>query len=275
LKSSYEFLSPAERKIASIIFQDPMKFTSYTITELAAVAGVSQGSIINFARRYSGGGFPLLKLQVAAESSKFEQKPFSTIEETDGVKDIFSKTASDVSQALKNTLSVNREETLKKVAQSILSASRVEIYGAFRSAVIAKDLYCQLTSMGISCVFSNDALQSTVSASALPKTALVIAISSNGKNRDVLAAVNQARANRVPIVCMTSNKNSPLAKISDEILITSSSGNSVVGNAIEIRVAQLILSDALCSYIKHIQKDDFVARFKLLGKIYQEYNVNE
>ena len=59
LRSSQEFLTRVERKIAEAILEKPRWFVSCTMAELAAELDVSQGSINNFARKFSGGGFSL------------------------------------------------------------------------------------------------------------------------------------------------------------------------------------------------------------------------
>ena len=66
LQANLAFLSHAERKIAEVLLQDPERFIACSLREMAALTGVSQGSIVNFAGKYAGGGFPRLKLRVAA-----------------------------------------------------------------------------------------------------------------------------------------------------------------------------------------------------------------
>ena len=96
----------------------------------------------------------------------------------------------------------------------------------------------------------NDVLACSVSATTLDSKSLVIAISSLGTTKDIINAVKNAKKNNVPIVCITSNANSPLAKLSDEVLLSVSSGNTVTDNALEIRASQILLSDTICSYIR-------------------------
>jgi hypothetical protein len=65
IKSNLEYMSGVERKIADIILSDAKKFTALSLQELSIIAGVSQGSIINFANKFAGGGFPALKIAIA------------------------------------------------------------------------------------------------------------------------------------------------------------------------------------------------------------------
>ena len=67
-----DYLSTVERKIADVILKDPKKFITYSISELAGVAGVSQGSINNFSQKLIGSGFG------RAVSAKANRINFST-----------------------------------------------------------------------------------------------------------------------------------------------------------------------------------------------------
>ena len=166
LKSGIEYMSGVEKKIAETILLDPKKFTTYSMQELSSVAEVSQGSIINFANKFCGGGFPILKMQVALSLGE-EKWSFSGVNTGDSVKEILVSRVNSINVALKNTIAINNESSLLSVAEKILKAKRVEIYGISRSAVVATDLYYQLLQMGIHANFVNDVLTCAVSASLL------------------------------------------------------------------------------------------------------------
>lgn len=275
LKANLVFLSGVERKIAAVILEDPKKFTSYSLTELSEVASVSQGSIINFANKFAGGGFPALKMQIALGLSDYEKQPFSAVAENDDAKVVLKKVADDTQEALRNLQLFNDGETLQRTAERIMNAKKVEIYGVFRSAVVANDFYYQLLTLGIPASFVSDVLTCAVSASMLEKDSLVIAVSSSGKTKDVIDAVKIAKGNGVPVVCLTAHKDSPLASISDEVLIAPASGNSVSGRDMEIRFSQLALTDALCAYIRNKSSANGEKLYFGLRDILNSHNVND
>ena len=267
IKSNLEYMSGVERKIADIILSDAKKFTALSLQELSIIAGVSQGSIINFANKFAGGGFPALKIAIArcvateTEEAEGEKRPLKSF--TDGA-----------CAALKNTASINNESVLISVAEKILKAKKVEIYGVYRSAVVATDFYYQLLQMGIPANFVSDVLTCAVSASLLDKDSLVIAISSSGQTKDVIDAVKLAKGNSVPVVCITGNKNSPLAKLSDDVLVAAPSGSAVYDSNTEIRLSQLLLTDTVCEYIVKRSKERR-ENFELMYKILNSHSVED
>lgn len=274
LKSNLEFMSDVERKIADAILSAPKSFIALSLSKLSDKTGVSQGSIVNFANKYVGGGFTALKLEIASCISTHET-PFSVVEESDSLKDIFRKTTHDAYDAFKNTAALNENETLRKVAEMILRAKKVEIYGVFRSAVVATDFYYQLLQLGIPATFVSDVLTCAVSASMLGEGSIVVAISASGQTQDVIDAVKLAKSNGVPIVCITAHKSSPLAKLSDEVLISAPSGNSLISNATEIRLSQLLLTDALCSYLQSQLDADGQKGYFKMNEILKSHNVKD
>ena len=157
----------------------------------------------------------------------------------------------------------------------ILSAKKVEIYGVFRSAVVATDFYYQLLPLGIPASFVSDVLTCAVSASMLGDDSLVIAVSSSGQTQDVIDAVRLAKANGVPVVAITSNRGSPLAGISDKVLIAAPSGNSLSASPAEIRMSQLALTDAICSYIRSKLDSDGNKTYFKMNEILSSHNVRD
>ena len=274
LKSGIEYMSGVEKKIAETILLDPKKFTTYSMQELSSVAEVSQGSIINFANKFCGGGFPILKMQVALSLGE-EKWSFSGVNTGDSVKEILVSRVNSINVALKNTIAINNESSLLSVAEKILKAKRVEIYGISRSAVVATDLYYQLLQMGIHANFVNDVLTCAVSASLLTDDCLVIAISSSGRTKDIIDAVKLAKKNNVSVACITSNRNSPLAKLSDDVLVAGSNSASVSGSWTEVRISQLVLTEALCAYVLNKTDNTGEKYYANMEEILTSHNVQD
>ena len=274
LRSSIEFMSSAEHKIARILLADPQKFTKYSLAELSRVSGASQGSIINFSKKYSGGGFPDLKIAVAKAISEQGEPPFSPNSRNDSLSAILSHTANDIGIALKNTSVLNSEESLESALEMLLSAKKIEIYGIFRSAVVATDMYYQLIQLGLSANFVSDVLTCAMSASMLDSESLVVAISSSGQTKDVIDAVRLAKKNGAPILAITAHGESPLATLADVTLIACPSGNSVSAHANEIRASQLALIDAIISSLRDkLEANDGI--YQKMSEILRSHNVKD
>lgn len=264
IQANMDFYSSVEKKIAKYILNEPENFIEYSMGSLAEKLEVSQGSINNFAQKLIGGGFATLKLQVAQQLAMHCQKLFETVEDGDSAKDVLRKTMEQMKTAYENTLEFNSQDTIDKVAHMIIGAKSIDIYGIFLSGLVAENLRYQLIQLGFSVNYANDVLLCQASASMLKDDSLVIAVSSSGKTKDIIDAVNIAKENHVPVVLITSNVNSPLAKIADEVLVAVSSGTNVSNDMYERQFAQMLLVNAICAYIMHlIDKDGTKQSFKL------------
>ena len=275
LRSTAEFMSSAELKIAKVILADPERFTKYSLAELARISGVSQGSIINFSKKHAGGGFPDLKLAVARALADDTERPFSTVESSDSMKTVLRKTSEGICQGLRNTVALNDAESLNLACQMIMCAKKIEIYGIFRSAVVATDMYYQLIQLGLPVNFVSDVLTCAVSASLLDEESLVVAISSSGQTRDVIDAVKLARGPGARVVAITAHKESPLATLADVTLLACPAGNALSESSNQVRISQLSIVDSLVSQIRNMTDSDGKNRYFRINAILGMHNVKD
>ena len=275
IKTGYEFLTKVEKKIADIILADPQKFTHLSMTELSEISGVSQGSINNFSKKFSSGGFSSLKLKLAGCIPSSEDKPFAMVDRTQSIKDAMEVKIRENIMAFRNTKELNSEENLEKAAQLILKAKRIEIYGVVHSGITATDLGYQLLKLGIPASFVNDTLMFAVSATMLNNESLVIAVSSSGRTKEIIDAVTIAKENNTPLIAITSNKFSPLAQMADAVLLTAPSGSTISDRVDEIRLSQLLIADTLCSYIRSLIDSSGKERYYKISQIMNSHSIKD
>ncbi len=274
LRSQYEYLSRVEKKVADLVLEDPKGFIGRSMEEIAQKAGVSQGSINNFAKKFSDGGFSALKLKVAACLSE-HQPPVAEPGRDESIRSVMEKKLEVTLAAFRNTLELNDEQTLKAAAERIMSAKKIEIYGVYHSGIVARDFCFQLIRLGIPATYLSDALMCAASASMLDERGLVIAISSSGLTRELIEVAELTKANGAQLIAITTNRFSPLAKMADTTLLSAHSGVTVDERWEESRMTQLLLLDTLCAYIgERVEMGDREHLHKL-QKIFAIHNVSE
>lgn len=275
LKTEYEFLSRVEKRIADVVLHDPKAFIESSMAELSERTGVSQGSINNFARKFSAGGFSALKLKVAGHLSKYDEQPFAVIDRASGVKAAMEIKIKESLAAFRSTLERNSEESLKHAVKMILNAKRIELYGTFNSALVAQYLCYRLIALGIPSSFFGDTLMRLGSASVMDGDSLVIAVSLTGRTKEILDAVALAKKSGASVLCLTGDRTSPIAKLADELLLSASSGISISDANDEQRLAQFLTVDTLCAYIRSITDADGNQNFYKMQKILSAYSVKD
>ncbi len=256
LKTEYETLTKVEKRIADFLLSNLKVFINSSITEISGALGVSQGSINNFSKKFSSGGFAALKLELAQCLSSHEPPPFAAVNPSESVKKALEIKIRENTASFRNTLEINSEENLALAARLIMECEKIEIYGVFQSGVAAKDIYYQLIRLGVPASFVDDSFMCTVSASMLNEKSVAIAVSASGRTKEILDAVELSHQSGAKVICLTGSKSSPLAKISDCVLVTPPSGITISNRATEMRLSQLFIIDALCSYIRSIIDED-------------------
>ena len=271
LKNRLEYMSPVERKVAQMILADPQGFAGFSLAQAAAHGGVAQGSIVNFANKFCGGGFSSLKRAIALAET---DSPFSVVTDEDSVHSVLQKTNEGIVAALQNTAVLNDEESLCTAVNWLLGAEKVEIYGIFHSAVVATDLCYRLLRLGVPATFVSDVLTCAVSASMLPVNGVVVAVSSSGQTQDVIDAVKLAKQRNVKVIALTGYRNSPLAGLADVVLVAASGGDAQSSCSGEIRISQLALVDTLCAYMQN-KMDTGGDRYFQMNTILASHNVRD
>ena len=255
IKSQYEVFTKVEKRIADILLEDPQKFITYSTAKVAKLCDVSQGSINNFAGKFTSSGFSFLKLEIARCLTLEQGIAIDTPAKKSGAHiNVMERKLRQNISALCNTFEINDEDNLKAAADLILSSKRLEIFAVFRSGIVAKDLHYSLSRLGINANFISDYLMFNVSASTLGTDDLVIAVSSSGTTSEVVSAANTAKSNGVKVICLTSNKFSPLASLADVVLLTTAGHGANDGRVERTRMSQLLVVDSLCGYIEAYEK---------------------
>lgn len=220
LRSAYPFLSPVEKKIADLALHDPHGFITLSTAELSLRAGVSQGSINNFSKKFSDGGFAALKLRVAGclpEQQTEEQ--FSVIDPSQTIKAAMTQKIKANTAAFYNTLEINDEQAFQQAVELILNAKKLQVYGVYYSGIAANDFCYHLLQLGIPASFVSDMLMCAVSAFMMDEAGVMVAVSSSGCTKEILDAARIAKEKGAKVIGLTSDRFSPLASASDVVLL--------------------------------------------------------
>lgn len=275
IQAEWEFLSKTERKIGEIILKSPEEFIGLSAIELSQRAEVSQGSINNFSKKFVNSGFSELKKQLAMELNQYKEDTFDVVPKDGNIKSIMQASVKNISKAFQLTEQMNSEETLQRVAEQIMKAKKIEIYGIFQSGIVANDCYYQLLQLGLPVNYVTDVLMCPVSAMMLDSDSLVIAISSSGRTKDIYEAVKIAKENNVPCICITRNPKGPIAGLCDEVLAISIGDEALSRTAGTVRMCEYYLIDAICSYIRHQMDSNGREQYFKLSEILNSHSMEE
>lgn len=198
-------MSKSDKKIAHELLQEPRKFAHSSVRELANGIGVSEPTVIRFARTIGCDGFKDMKFRIAQElaviqafrdsqsglpASTATVKATMSLEKTD----IAERTFHGAVDALTQARGSFDAGALARASQAIAQASRVVIFGiGGSSAVLASELHNRLFRLSVSSSAFADSYQLRMSAATLTRHDVAIFISSTGRPRELHDSVELAK----------------------------------------------------------------------------------
>lgn len=247
IRENYKDLTQAERQIADVILQNPRAVLECSISELSQLAGVkSEASVVKFYRKIGLTSFQQFKVLLAQELSKAPLEiVYEDISEGDDSKTITQKIFKATVRAILDTLDTIDIKSLEKATELFLNAKRLLFFGFAASAAVAFDAFHKFTRLGKHCLFSNDEhIMATILATATNQD-LVVAISHTGETKSIVALAKKAIEMSTPVVAITGNPKSSLARISSVVLVTNTKETKIRTDAMTSRIVQLVILDTI------------------------------
>lgn len=247
LKIQYPTFSKSEKKIADFVMENPNAVLPMFITELADKSGSSEATIVRFCRKLGYDGFQQFKLALAKSA---DVRPVSeNITPNDSAYDILSKVCEDIYCSLEKTKQTIDKHSLQVCCDKLLSADKILIFGLGNSASVAIDACHKMFRLGLNAIAYTDNHMQAIASAHTSKNSVVIGISHSGHSKDIVQAMQNAKDRGATTISLTSEKKSPIVKVSDVVLYTVSDETNYRILGLSSRIAQLTIIDTIYSYL--------------------------
>ena len=248
IRSGFEEMSGAEKRIAENILKHPRDIVHLSITELAERSSVSDATVVRFCRRRLGmQGYQEMKVALAQDLVSPIERIHEEVGEDDNEADVLSKVFAGTMHALEYTLRIIDKRQFKLAVDAIAAAGMIHIYGCGNSAAIAMDMQHKLMRLGLHATAYSDSHMQCIAATSLGQGDVCIAISHSGSSKDIVDAAFLAKKRGAVIICMTGIGRSPLADMADIRLDAASKETSYHIVALSSRIGQYTIIDSLYS----------------------------
>jgi RpiR family transcriptional regulator, carbohydrate utilization regulator len=250
LRGLYPSLKTALRKVADVILRQPEMAIYASVNEVAAVAAVSEATVMRFCRILGFKGFQDFKIALAREmvipSLRFHEDVGAEGEdEVAVVRQVFQTNGS----ALQDTLEILEIEAMKEAAQLLLTAGQIMVVGVGGSGPAVTYLGHRFLLLGLKAYLCTDFYLMLMAASMLSRGDVMVAISNLGTTREIVETVGIAQERGARVICITNNSLSPLARICNPVLVTASREGTLPEEAVASLICQIAILDALCALI--------------------------
>jgi DNA-binding MurR/RpiR family transcriptional regulator len=254
LRGLYPSLKTALRKVADVILRQPEMAIYASVNEVAAVSTVSEATVMRFCRILGFKGFQDFKIALAREmvipSPRFyEEVGDEGEDEVATVRKVFQTNG----VALQDTLEILEIEAMKEAAQLLLTARQIMVVGVGGSGPAVTYAGNRFLLLGLKAYMCTDFYLMLMAASMLSRQDVVLAISNLGTTREIVETAGIARDKMARVICITNNSLSPLARMSNPVLVTASREVTLPEEAVASLICQIAILDALFALIGQAQ----------------------
>lgn len=249
IRSLLPGLARAEQRVAKVVLDNPASVARRSITEVADAAGTSETTVTRFCKAIGVGGYPELRIALAADTARTEARAERDLGGEIGPEDDLSQVVNKVTfadaRAVEETADQLDVATLQQVVDVIAAAGRVDVYGVGASAFVALDLQQKLHRIGRVSFAWNDTHIMLTSAAVLGSGDVAVGISHTGATTDTVEALRTARQRGATTVALTNFPRSPITEVADLVLTTAARETTFRSGAMASRIAQLTVIDCL------------------------------
>lgn len=246
IRVKYNTLSPVQQKIADTVLNSGGDIALMTINDLAEKCNTSETTIMRFLRKLGINSYQVFKVRIAQESSSSPSKIiYEDVEPNDSIEEIKNKVIYSTNTSIQDLADILPDDAIELVINLICNAKRILFFGVGASGAIAYDAFHKFLRIGFNVSFCNDSHIMSIQGSQTDNKDLIFAISHSGESKEILDAVEIAKENKAKIVSITSYPNSTLAKMSDGLLLSSTSERKYRSDAMVSRIVQLVIIDIL------------------------------
>ncbi|EKT61739.1 MurR/RpiR family transcriptional regulator [Providencia burhodogranariea] len=205
-----------EQRIASFLLDCRDSLVSMNAAELAQAAGVSSASVIRFARQMGYRGYPEFKVDYLSDEKQLKAESlYGNLSRNDDTAQIIAKSGQMFISTIEKSLELLEPAIVDAVAQKIVDATRIVLFGIGSSAIVANDIFHKLTRVNKHALFSTD-LHAQLSYSAnLTKDDFVIAVTARGNTADINSMLKLAHESGCTTVALTRFGQDEASRLAD------------------------------------------------------------
>ncbi|KAF0393407.1 SIS domain-containing protein [Pediococcus pentosaceus] len=252
LSNDFEKFSRSEQKVARFMIDYPREVIQMNAEEISDRTQVSPATVVRLAKKICKSGLPGLKIQVASEI-KVDDSLYTEVNPSDDLDVMKHKLEFRISHAIGQTNQILLKNDVKKATDIVEQADDIYVFGMGASNLVAEDFQQKFIRIGKSVIQTLDTHLMAVGL-AKPNSVLIV-VSDSGETKESCHITRVASSLNIPIIAITHERNSTIAKNSTVTLTHDDGGESGVLRtaATTSLLAQLYVVDLL--YYAYLTQD--------------------
>jgi RpiR family carbohydrate utilization transcriptional regulator len=248
IEHAYPGLAETARRVADVVLQDPSAAVGLSINDLARRSGVSDTTVLRFARTLAYQGYRQFALALAASVADPADRALDVhIDDDDDLVAVVRKVFIAEAHALMKAPETIDRQALQRAVDALSHARRVHCYAVGGSGLLVMEAVYRLVHLGLDCMAIYDPIQIAIQASQLTAADVAIGFSQAGRTHSTVMGLAAARAMGATTICVTSRPLSPIVAQSDIAIVLLELQAAFRGAHLDSKIAELTLIDALAT----------------------------
>lgn len=251
LQTISSFSSSSIERLAQFAIARREDVPKMAIGDFAEAAGASQTTVVRLCKELGYAGYKEFRMAMAESRGTRRNAdllgldvPLDTAN-ADDLEVLAMQVIRINADILADTLKLVDPDAIRRAIDLMLSSSHIHLVGFGSSAPLALDIYQRLLRLGVAASYDFDPhIVATIAATA-PPSSLLFGISYSGTSRDLVEALEIAKAHKIRSVVLTSFAASPAAHIADVTLLSALRSTGRPTETISARISQLAIIDVL------------------------------
>lgn len=236
-------LPKAEKKFADALIENPDAIESRTLAEISFESGTSEASIVRFCKRLGFSGYTELKNALTEEGQTMPLSSASICKHDDMVT-ILSKLYQSNLEVLGETLAILRND-YDLVLKKLLQAKSIHFFAVGDANVVARLFNMKFKRLGVICSAEEDVMLQMITASNLTKDDVAIAISYEGRSKNVVEAMQIAKKRGATTISITNKPKSALLQYTDIPLMIAAHDMTIGKDKVIRRISDQFILEGL------------------------------
>lgn len=257
IEKSEQSLTPAAQRIASYLRDNYGKVVHMTTSDVATETQTSPATVVRFCYSIGFDGFSDLKSFLDANARE-PHVGLCDLQDTDPTCLIRQKVCDLHREIIGDANRANNDELYEAVANVLLTAPRIVIFGNGGSGCIAKCAYDLFLQVGIHCSFVADPVFELLEIKSMHPGEAVFMISHGGQLSNIYENLRSAKNAGITTIGITGRENNPLASYLDYRITVGDTKQDYFSSILAARIGELHAVSMLFSIItlrnKHMNR---------------------
>lgn len=251
----------SEAKIADFVISHPKETVNLTVQELAAQTYSAQSSIVRFCQKMGFKGFRDFKIHLASELNSFSMiserinvdLPFEKDAKNEEIMSIFLNLHRQTVMETYNGLHL---ASLEHVAEKIIKADVISLWGQGPSLVICEDFHYKLRRIGINSVLESQVGFHNPGKRKGLECEVAIIVSNYANSVQIASWIKGLIFNGTYVIMITSNAKSPLIHhVHHTVLVENDEPLTIKMGSFSSRIATMYALDVIYAIVFNMDYD--------------------